>query len=354
MTRAIPDGKNDYVIVRLSALCFFLSTIEFMIPRPLPFLRIGLANVPVMLAADMLPFRPFAALVALKLLGQGLVGGTLFSYVFLFSLAGTAASAAVTFALRRGLGKRVSFLGTSVAAAFASNATQLALARAFVFGEGIAFVAPPFLALGIVTGAALGFATNRFAARSRWYAGILSGTIPRLGAAGESDLAERMTRPSTPGSAASFARATRFACGLALTALILFVPAVAVKAALTLLAGTLLFAGGGRIRPLSALSISLGIVFFNLLSPFGRVILEPFGFPITAGALETGMKKALAVEGMLFASRWALSSGVSLPGRAGALMARITAFLSYLSGCRSKLDRKDLVGSVDAIMLGPE
>ena len=345
MTRAIPDGKNDYVIVRLSALCFFLSTIEFMIPRPLPFLRIGLANVPVMLAADMLPFRPFAALVALKLLGQGLVGGTLFSYVFLFSLAGTAASAAVTFALRRGLGKRVSFLGTSVAAAFASNATQLALARAFVFGEGIAFVAPPFLALGIVTGAALGFATNAFAARSRWYAGILSGTIPRLGAAGESDLAERMTRPSTPGSAASLARAARFACGLALTALILFVPDVAVKAALTLLAGILLVAGG---------SISLGIVFFNLLSPFGRVILEPFGFPITAGALETGMKKALAVEGMLFASRWALSSGVSLPGRAGALMARITAFLSYLSGCRSKLDRKDLVGSVDAIMLGPE
>ncbi len=352
MSHALPDGKNDYVIVRLAALCFFLSTIEFMIPRPLPFLRVGLANVPIMLAADMLSLRPFAVLVALKVLGQGLVGGTLFSYVFAFSLAGTAASAAVTFALRRAFGKRVSFVGTSVAAAFVSNATQLALARAFVFGEGIAFIAPPFLALGVVTGATLGFATNRFASRSRWYSGILAGTIPARGDSTAADSAAAETPP--PGTRLRVTRTARLSCGLALTLLILFLPDAGHKAVLTLAAGILLVAGGGRIRLIPTLSVSLGIVFFNLLSPFGRVVIEPLGLPITAGALETGIKKALSLEGMLFASRWALSAGVSLSGKAGSLMERIAAFLSYLTGCRPKLDRKDLVASVDSIMFGPE
>ncbi len=352
MPRALTDGKNHYVIVRLAALCFFLSTIEFMIPRPLPFLRLGLANVPVMLAADMLSPVPFATLVALKVLGQGIVGGTLFSYVFLFSLAGTAASSVATYALRRALGKRVSFVGTSVAAAFASNATQLALARVFVFGEGIAFVAPPFLALGVVTGAALGFATNRFASRSRWYAGILDGTVP-----GDADNASAELTPALrPGAGTRLrvARAARLSAGLLLTAFILFAPDARIKAVLALAAAVLLVSGGGKIRLLPTLSISLGIVYFNLLSPFGRVLAEPFGLPVTAGALETGVKKALALEGMLFASRWALSAGVSLPGRAGSLMSRIASFLSYLTRCRPKLDRKDLVASVDAIMFGPE
>jgi heptaprenyl diphosphate synthase len=141
-----------------------------MIPKPLPFMRIGLANLPLMIAPDFFPLPAFILLVLIKVLGQALITGTLFSYVFLFSLAGTTASAASMYLLRRGLGpKRIGFVGTGVTGAFFSNGSQLLLARFFLFGENALLLAPPFLAAGIITGAALGFFCEAFASRSAWY-----------------------------------------------------------------------------------------------------------------------------------------------------------------------------------------
>jgi heptaprenyl diphosphate synthase len=142
-----------------------------MIPKPLPFMRLGIANLPIILALDIFSFRSFALLVGLKALGQALVTGTLFSYIFLFSLTGTAASAFSMFFLRRLLGeKRIGFTGLSVAGALLSNGAQLFLARVFIFGASVRYVAPAFLAMGLVTGAALGVFCEYFTARSGWYA----------------------------------------------------------------------------------------------------------------------------------------------------------------------------------------
>jgi heptaprenyl diphosphate synthase len=155
----------------LGAFCMFLSTIEYMIPKPLPFMRLGIANLPLILALDIFPLRPFLTLVAIKIIGQALVTGSLFSYVFLFSLAGTAVSALSMYFLRRVFGKRlIGFTGLSVFGALLSNAAQLLLARLFVFGPGIRYAAPPFLAMGLVSGAALGIFCEYFTSRSRWYA----------------------------------------------------------------------------------------------------------------------------------------------------------------------------------------
>ncbi|HNY18261.1 MAG TPA: Gx transporter family protein, partial [Treponemataceae bacterium] len=157
-------GNKDTVTAWFAALCFFLSTIEYLIPKPLPFLRLGLANLPVMLAIGILPFRQFCALILIKILGQGLIGGTLFSYVFAFSAVGTVSSALVMLALKKAFPRGASFVGISVAGAFASNASQLALARWFIFGESAWYVAPPFCAVGVITGAILGLFANRYAA----------------------------------------------------------------------------------------------------------------------------------------------------------------------------------------------
>jgi heptaprenyl diphosphate synthase len=164
------DGKYRNAIALLGAFCLFLSPIEYMIPKPLPFMRLGIANLPLILALDIFPFRPFLLLVSLKALGQALITGTLFSYIFLFSLAGTAASALSMYGLRRLFRKRIGFTGLSVMGALLSNASQLFLARLFIFGTGVRYVAPPFLAAGLITGIALGLFCECFAARSRWYA----------------------------------------------------------------------------------------------------------------------------------------------------------------------------------------
>jgi len=164
-----PEIRKNIAI--LGAFCLFLSTIEYMIPKPLPFMRIGIANLPLMLALDIFPLRTFLVLAAIKILGQALITGTLFSYIFLFSMVGTTLSALSMYVLRRILGRnRISFIGIGTMGAMMSNIVQLCLARVFIFGNGVWYIAPPFLAVGIVTGVALGLFCEVFTSRSQWYA----------------------------------------------------------------------------------------------------------------------------------------------------------------------------------------
>jgi heptaprenyl diphosphate synthase len=162
--------KRLDLVAFLGALCLFLSAIEYLIPKPIPFLRVGIANLPILMSLDILPVPLLLLLVVLKVLGQGLIGGTLFSYVFLFSAAGSFASALSMLLMRRILGRRMTLLGVGVLGALFSNTAQIVLARVLIFGEGAWLIAPPFLALGTVTAALLGAFAERFVARSRWFA----------------------------------------------------------------------------------------------------------------------------------------------------------------------------------------
>ncbi|MBN2873544.1 MAG: Gx transporter family protein [Spirochaetales bacterium] len=144
-----------------------------MLPRPLPFVRLGLANLPILLAVDLLPFGAYMVLALVKVVGMSVLTGSLFSYVALFSLAGTLASALVMRGLRALAGPRVlSYLGLCVAGAVASNAAQIALARVFIFGDSARYMAPALLALALVSGITLGVFTESFAARSTWLAHV--------------------------------------------------------------------------------------------------------------------------------------------------------------------------------------
>ncbi len=312
----------DTATAWFGALCFFLSTIEYMIPKPLPFLRLGLANLPIMLAVDILPLPAFLTLVAIKVLGQGLVGGTLFSYIFVFSAAGSVTSAVLMAGIRKLFKTRVSWIGVGVAGAFASNAAQLALARFWIFGASAWYIAPPFLAVGTVTGVLLGAFANAFAERSEWYADVRAGTfVP----------AERPDSP-VAGNRGGLVRALRVGVGLALVLAVMFAPGPYTKGLLFLLSLVLLAFDRARIRWTPVVIMSAGIVFFNLLTPFGRVLASPFGLKVTDGALRAGIEKALTVEGMIFVSRWMLRYGVKLPGKAGMLVTEAFEILSRLTG----------------------
>jgi heptaprenyl diphosphate synthase len=166
MSMLSPGRKN---LAMLGALCLFLSAVEYMIPKPLPFMRIGLANLPLMLALDIFPLPSFLVLVCIKTFGQALITGTLFSYVFLFSLTGTFLSAFLMFFLRRVFKERITFTGIGTAGAFVSNLSQLALAHVFIFRENVRYIASAFLAAGLVTGIALGIFCEIFARSSKWF-----------------------------------------------------------------------------------------------------------------------------------------------------------------------------------------
>ena len=188
--------SHPRLISFLSALCLFLAAVENAIPKPLPFLRLGLANLPVILALFLLRRRQVFSLVLFKVLAQGVISGTLFSYIFLFSAGGSFASALAMMAIYEICGKRkgdfceenvsdgwqtnerkflsVSAVGISLAGALANTFAQLILARFFLFGENTKYIAPVLLVSGLITGFSLGVFAELFMQKSKWFKARLS------------------------------------------------------------------------------------------------------------------------------------------------------------------------------------
>lgn len=158
------------LVAFLGALCLFFSTIEYLFPKPVPFFRLGLANLPVLLSLEILSPALVLLLVLVKVVGQGLVNGTLASYVFLFSAAGSLASGVVMLGAHRLMGRRISLFGVSLFGALASNVVQVALSVLFIFGTSAWIIAPLFLGLGGLSGAVVGLFAERFRRRSRFMA----------------------------------------------------------------------------------------------------------------------------------------------------------------------------------------
>ncbi len=152
----------------LGAVSLFLSAIDYMIPRPMPFIRLGLANLSVLLAIKLLEPGYVFVVILLKVLGQGLIQGTLFSYVFLFSFTGSFTSGLVMVLLYELAGRWITLIGLGIIGALASNVVQVILARFIVFGESAWYILPPFLIVGSISGFLLGAFAEVFWRRSKW------------------------------------------------------------------------------------------------------------------------------------------------------------------------------------------
>ncbi len=155
-------------VALFAAFCIFLSTVEYLIPKPFPFFRLGIANLPVLVS--LLVFKPkdTVLLISLRILGQGLVTGTLFSYIFLFSAAGAVASGVVMLLLSSALRSNITLVGISAAGALASNLVQLLFARIFIFGISVRYIAAPLLIMGLVSAVIMGYISEKFAGSSKW------------------------------------------------------------------------------------------------------------------------------------------------------------------------------------------
>lgn len=156
------------LIAFLGAVSLFFSTIEYIIPKPVPFFRLGLANLPIIVTLPFFKSRHTLLLVLLKVLGQGLINGTLASYVFFFSLAGSFASVFAMLVAHRLGGRWISLIGVSILGAVASNVVQVLLSVFFIFGTSAWVIAPLFLSLGSASGVAIGLFAERFFEGSSW------------------------------------------------------------------------------------------------------------------------------------------------------------------------------------------
>lgn len=322
-----------------AALCFFLSAVEAAIPRPLPFFRLGLANIPVMMSFVCMSKKQSWALVLLKVALQGLAGGTLFSYITIFSLAGTIASALAMMILYNffynvGL---VSWTGISLAGALANNLAQLVAAYFIMFGSSVKVFAPWMLSISFVSAILLGFFVQRMADQSKFMELVKA----------ESKGSLFLGNEESSDCKTSMADGIYFILGA-----LGFIAMVAVKKAVFAAVLFLLFAALSwyrtkKISVLPSLIIISCITLVNLLTPYGRILFSAGTFHVTAGALEGGFVRGAKLCTMVFISRTIISPTLKLPGKAGLFVKNVFAATALLSQNKIKFS-KNFIQELDS------
>ena len=347
----------------LGSLCLFLSAIEYLIPKPLPFMRIGLANLPLLLALDICgPFH-FFLLALIKVLGQGIIGGTLFSYVFLFSFTGTFASAFVMYALRFLFGKkRLGFTGLGCAGAMASNGVQLLLAKYFIFGSALRYLIPPFLVSGFITGIALGLICEIFCRRSKWYC-LNTGNNEQVTVNNTVSYNDKLPAEETADEKCSFRlrRSRRwdslfnadelFIAGLLMAVIFLLNRLPEYRAILFLFFCLLAWLSGKKNNIFATIIMMAGIIFFNMLVPYGKVLASFGPLRITQGSLLTGLEKAFTLTGLLMLSRACIKSNLQLPGIPGSVLGESFRLLELMREKKGLISRKNIIYGIDNLLL---
>lgn len=143
-----------------------LFLFESLIPRPLPWIKPGLANIATIVALYTLGAAAAWMVSMLRCVLGSLIGGAMLNPSFWLSISGAAASVTAMVIVRR-LGKKVfSIIGVGISGAFAHMLAQVAVAGILVAGDtAILILLPSMLLSSLLTGLIVGYASHLIVAR---------------------------------------------------------------------------------------------------------------------------------------------------------------------------------------------
>jgi heptaprenyl diphosphate synthase len=323
---------TNKLIPFLASLCLFLSAVEFAIPKPLPFMRLGLANMPIILALYLLSWKEVFLLMLLKVLCQAIFAGTLFSYIFVFSITGSTASVFSMLVMYRIFGKKklLSPVGISLAGSLANTGAQILMSRIMLFGASVRYIAPVLLFSGTLTGTILGLCTALFMNRSKWF-GIALGTC-------SPDMPQYLNQKKLHLKSERLSKKTPFYKYLWTIALLAIgLPFLLVQKDMLILWTTVIifaicsYFRKGRLRILTPIIIFLSVTILNLYPEYGKILYTFGNFRVTEDAIYSGLRRSGVLLGMVFLSQAAIDSSVVLPGRIGVLFSRILSYFEALT-----------------------
>ena len=147
------ETRELVLLSLLVALAVVLRGLEGLIPNPLPWVRIGLANIMTLLAILLFGLKAGIMLTTLRVLIASLLFGTFLSPTFLISLSAGLCSTAVMGITYLAFRKTFSPIGLSVLGGFIHNLTQLLAAYLLIVKHLEIFYLFPILAvIGIISG----------------------------------------------------------------------------------------------------------------------------------------------------------------------------------------------------------
>ena len=283
----LSQTKNQ--LAYLSALTLLFSYVEMILPRTVPFFRLGLGNIALLLAFN-LPFAPFMLLSLIKATAASLMAGTLFSPFYLVSLAQSFSSALSMYAIysagKKCGGKLFSVYGISVLGSAVSALVQILLCALYL-GSGTFALLGPMLLFNTASGILTAFFSTKIQLDP------VNVNPPEISC------------PS-PKKSANVRQLFLAICILTAAISIFFIGKIAILSALfaaSLLAQKLC---RRKILLLPHVSLWIFVLVSTLLTPEGKVLHKIWNISITQGALITAIQKSLRLSAVSALSQCAI------------------------------------------------
>jgi heptaprenyl diphosphate synthase len=146
--------QDKYRIALLSAYALALHGFESLLPTPIPWLRLGLANIITLTALLLYGIRAAVMITLIRVILSSLFTGTFLGPAFILSLGGGITSTLAMGFILSMAPRLFSTVGLSLIGALFHNITQLFLAY-FLFIqriEAILLISPIIIFLGTITG----------------------------------------------------------------------------------------------------------------------------------------------------------------------------------------------------------
>ena len=139
--------------------------------------------------------------------------------------------------------------------------------------------------------------------------------------------------------------------GLVMMPAILFCPFTEVRILQFLFFWFIAWLSGKKNNPLFTLLVIFGIVAFNLIVPYGKILYTIGKFKITLGALMAGIHRAVTLEGLIMLSRFSIRPDLKIPGLFGELIGESFRIFSVIMNQKQRITRKNLVADIDNMMI---
>jgi len=164
----LPSAHSQHIsaetlhIALLSAYAVGLHSIEALIPTPVPWLRLGLANIITLTTLYLYGLKAGMIVTLTRVFIRSLLAGTFLGPAFVMSLGGGLASTLVMWGLMVVFGRLFSPVSISIFGALTHNIVQLFLAYLLFVRqiEAILIISPLILGAGLITGICNGIVTN--------------------------------------------------------------------------------------------------------------------------------------------------------------------------------------------------
>jgi len=150
--------QEDKYLLTFISISAVLYIIEGLIPKPLPWIKIGIANISVVVAIHFFNLRFLIKLVIYRVILGSLLTASLFTPGFFLALTGGLASLLTMNIFYKTAHNYISPIGLSIVGGVTHIFTQLFIVYLFIIKDStIFFMTPIILILGLLSGYIVGF-----------------------------------------------------------------------------------------------------------------------------------------------------------------------------------------------------